>query len=517
MARHLWITLVAFAVTHAHANCSNFNDCASCASQQFASPPLNCQWCPSRQLCQELPKLDGSKACTEKDGRDECIQSHDNRDQFEHDICCYNSSGFASSSKKCEVRMFLEQKQNMFSDCAPEPYCPFDEHLGLPISIPEKCACNNVSATLTSCSACRQVAQGKKFQSCSQRGHDLGWCPKVGRCMFGDKDGSLNRTCVPDEELGSWLPPSPNCMCQNFSAELPNATVCTAAASHCPNVGWCPSESQCFYGSQVDNKFQVLNHTCLPHADLGVFTHDLACVNPILLDEGTCDHCGYTWCGYQEICQAAAPDSNCSAASFPTNLTGKFHCSGLTQQQNIANESQCVAACCSNVNCGIWHWCPANSTASQCEKPSTCWIDLKGQNGTNTAAACTLPVQPSLRGGGRNAPTSCASSLCPRNSLCATGSSTPRACKPGFYDPKSGCTMRCPANCFDCKSDGSACLSSCAPGWTGFPQCSKLCPSKCRACGGSRLLNATQPHAPQLKKRRALGAGQQFRLLFRLF
>eukprot|EP01084_Bolivina_argentea_P215363 365615_1 len=75
--------------------------------------------------------------------------------------------------------------------------------------------------------------------------------------------------------------------------------------------------------------------------------------------------------------------ATCTDSDFPINMTGQ-QCKGLKQATSAKSISDCRNACCADMNCATYQWCPQGSSKSSCEPAGSCWIGAINDISKNT-------------------------------------------------------------------------------------------------------------------------------------
>lgn len=303
----------------------------------------------------------------------------------------------------------------------------------------------------TSTSMCGAVYPAKLLSTncsvCAAAAHDLpgslytGFCPSENTCYVGTTSGPLNHTCAGSDEMGVWTVSPGACVAVNPTTQLRDCASCAAGNAAVPTgyIKWCPSQLQCFWGT---NDSSPANRSCAMSADLGAYGADCSCVPALLLNnEGSCHSCGDVFCYYGQYCQSAA-----AGAPSP-----------------CADEDQCGTLCL----------CPDSGGA-----PSNCTLCKAGH--TNPAVGCSQQCAPN-----------CFDCLPHDRATCAT------MCRAGFTGFPA-CQQLCPPQCAACGGswspahalgsapalNASQCLACSDPG-ARPPACDVCLPFVCRGAGGA--------------------------------
>ena len=334
---------------------------------------------------------------------------------------------------------------------------------------------SNVSLS-SSCDACTAMGELKGYKTYN------GWCPVDGKCYFGGVDGPTKGTvCSATAENGSWVYERKYCAGVNPATNLTlssNCSACTAIGElqfyHQYN-GWCPSTGECLYGDSSG----PMDSNCNSSARNGTWTTSkshCAAVNPTqnLKDCRNCTNSrpaeSYNgWCPSNNKCFFTSDKTSPyqDADACPHSVLGIFTTDCNCQLAPMANTERKCHACDLD-----WCW-----NAQACTGPQSSTRDL-AQEGVRLSLRGEYLASVVTDGDGA-ASDACPGKNCPLSCNCGILSDECISCKSGLTGPATRCVDRCQANCADCRTDdATVCFSSCASGFTAFPDCNSFCPTR---------------------------------------
>ena len=421
--------------------------------------------------------------------------------------------------------------------CVPSSdLCLASGTLGGPVSSPDQCACIDGSAARTTCSSC--VISGCQGWS---------WCAATGTCLFGNATGPFNTTCPAVSSSGQqagWIGDADQCVCADVSPYT-SCYSCLGGCGQAAGAGWCAATGQCVLANDTSAcastatnggapalasnsavRARFAEAPALPAkattapAPITTSLQQCMCQVPGALTEcASClGMCGGVagWCPSTGQCIPGNSTHPASGQSCPTTDEGVGYV-GQVENGGCAAEippsvfTQCDACTVASSQNG---WCPSTNTCHRVGVDGTPYGNVTC-TATPSFGSFTTDcncANPSFIDNSESCSHQCDSSYgfqwcantftclaatkdnpdpcnpsCGANCMCLPGSaSNCTLCRMGYTSPSKGCTERCLPNCKDCQpTDRATCLTQCAGGLTGFPNCTTPCPPQCAICGGS--------------------------------